>query len=56
MVRDMAVRDWSRDTFPRHHPYFPERNFLSDGLDDGRFPESQDVHRRQPPMVSLSEP
>ncbi|CZR41094.1 uncharacterized protein FPRO_10683 [Fusarium proliferatum ET1] len=45
------VRDWTREPFSRHnhHPYLPER-FVGDGVDDNRFPEAQDLHRRQPPM------
>ncbi|KAF4472314.1 hypothetical protein FALBO_786 [Fusarium albosuccineum] len=43
------VRDWPRESYPRHHPYLPER-FIGEGIDDGRFPEAQDIHRRQPPM------
>ncbi|CEI68475.1 hypothetical protein FVEN_g5368 [Fusarium venenatum] len=45
------VREWSRESFPRypHHPYLPER-FVGDGIDDSRFPDAQDMHRRQPPI------
>ncbi|KAJ4264919.1 hypothetical protein NW762_005162 [Fusarium torreyae] len=45
------VREWSRESFSRHphHPYLPER-FVLDGAEDNRFPEAQDMHRRQPPM------
>ncbi|RGP64707.1 hypothetical protein FLONG3_9450 [Fusarium longipes] len=45
------VREWSRESFSRypHHPYLPER-FVGDGVDDNRFPEAQDMQRRQPPI------
>ncbi|KAK7428906.1 hypothetical protein QQZ08_004520 [Neonectria magnoliae] len=41
------VRDWQRDSFPRH--YMTER-YGPDAIDDARFAETQDIHRRQPPM------
>ncbi|KAJ4202987.1 Hypothetical protein NCS54_01034000 [Fusarium falciforme] len=43
------VRDWPRDNFPRHHSYLSDR-FVGDGIEDGRFPEVQEMHRRQPPI------
>ncbi|CAF3586605.1 unnamed protein product [Fusarium graminearum] len=45
------VKEWSREPFSRypHHSYLPER-FVGDGIDDSRFPEAQDMHRRQPPI------
>jgi hypothetical protein len=47
------VREWSRESFSRHppHPYLPER-FVSEVVEDNRFTETQDMHRRQPPMVT----
>lgn len=45
------VRDWQQQRdFPRHHQYLGGDRFPPpDGIED-RFPETQDLHRRQPPM------
>lgn len=43
------VRDWPRDTFPRN-PYIAER-YGVETVDDNHYGETQDLQRRQPPMV-----
>ncbi|KAH7143918.1 hypothetical protein EDB81DRAFT_511228 [Dactylonectria macrodidyma] len=43
------VRDWQRD-HPRHHHYLGADRFATDSIDDNRFADTQDMHRRQPPM------
>lgn len=48
------VSDW-RGPFPRPHVFSQER-FNQSVIDDGRFSDIHESHRRQPPMVGTHRP